>query len=572
MEKKTWNEIWSVILVLSIGIGATLPAFLSDFYSGHDALTHLNWSRNFAAQFWSGDLYPRWLTAMNDGMGSPSFYYYFPLPYFVTSLFHAPVLQLGSNGWLQLGLACTVAATMSGLTCLIWLRTQTGPIPALCGAVLFMLLPYHMLVDLYYRFAFTEFWSFVFMPLCLFFVVRTANGYRTGIPGLALSYALLLLAHLPSALIFSAVPPVYATIVGRQGTRLQSSLKIIAAMVLGAGIAAFYWIPALITQKNVQFSDMSRGSLHYENYFLLSKVGDTLVDTDGYLSYLSTVTLLTCAGAIFFWLAIGSRKFKREPVFWVVASSLALFMMLEISTLAWQASHVLQRIQFPYRFNLLLALALPALVAGAVEEILRRRVSRFGRLLAIGAATFFLSQAASTGATVFKRATGAWDTAHIADIDRELSLKPDVPEYLPIWANKAYFPVTAGRNPLAEIPKAGITEGRGEVTVLSWNSQEIILHIEGLTDILLTVRQLFYPTWNAYLSTTEGEEKLETFPSATEGLLSLRIPTGSHRLLLKIEKSTEERLGHAISLTSLTLLALFVTVAAFHWKKKGLSP
>jgi hypothetical protein len=196
------TELLYIFLFCLVGLILTLPFFFSDFYSGHNVLTHLIWSKHFAEQLWNGDLYPRWLMNMNDGLGSPAFYFYFPLPYFVASIFHAPYLNLGPDGWLQLGLACAAALSLSGISCYAWLRATVGQGPAILGAMVYMLLPYHLLVDLYYRFAFTEFWAFVFMPLCLFFADRIQRNERFGVTGGAISYALLFLTHLPTVLIF----------------------------------------------------------------------------------------------------------------------------------------------------------------------------------------------------------------------------------------------------------------------------------------------------------------------------------------------------------------------------------
>jgi len=53
---------------------------------GHDTLEHINYARHFTDQFWSGELYPRWLIGMNHGLGSASFFVFPPLPFYVYAL------------------------------------------------------------------------------------------------------------------------------------------------------------------------------------------------------------------------------------------------------------------------------------------------------------------------------------------------------------------------------------------------------------------------------------------------------------------------------------------------------
>jgi hypothetical protein len=66
--------ILSIVLLTPLWLLITLywPASL-DYYFYAQLLTL------FSDQFWSGDLYPRWLTAANAGAGSPSFvFFHFP--------------------------------------------------------------------------------------------------------------------------------------------------------------------------------------------------------------------------------------------------------------------------------------------------------------------------------------------------------------------------------------------------------------------------------------------------------------------------------------------------------------
>src|SRR5205823_5152692 len=70
----------SVVIIVFAGCILTLPIILWGApYESDDTLAHARWYIQFSEQLWAGDLYPRWLVGMNDGLGSPVFFYYPPV-------------------------------------------------------------------------------------------------------------------------------------------------------------------------------------------------------------------------------------------------------------------------------------------------------------------------------------------------------------------------------------------------------------------------------------------------------------------------------------------------------------
>ena len=74
--------------------------------------------------------------------------------------------------------------------------------PALLSALSYMALPYH-LIDIYQRSALAESWAFTFIPLICFFTVKIRRKALPHLVGLSLSYAGLILTHLPTAFLFT---------------------------------------------------------------------------------------------------------------------------------------------------------------------------------------------------------------------------------------------------------------------------------------------------------------------------------------------------------------------------------
>jgi uncharacterized membrane protein len=68
----------AVLLWLQPLVGLRLP-------HQNDLLIHLQWSDQFLAALREGWLLPRWAAASHEGLGDPTFMYYQPLFYYVTS-------------------------------------------------------------------------------------------------------------------------------------------------------------------------------------------------------------------------------------------------------------------------------------------------------------------------------------------------------------------------------------------------------------------------------------------------------------------------------------------------------
>src|SRR5205085_5025161 len=134
------------------------------------------------------------------------------------------------NPLLSLYWGCWAGLAISGITMYFFARTILSRGSSLLAAALYMVMHYH-LFDFYQRMAQHEFWAFAFGPLMLYGInrIHRYNNSR-GIPYLAFGYALLLLTHLPTALIFSILLPVYSIILTRN---LRQLFRIAFGFILG---------------------------------------------------------------------------------------------------------------------------------------------------------------------------------------------------------------------------------------------------------------------------------------------------------------------------------------------------
>lgn len=589
--------------VVAAALLISSPAWLTGVPAGSDTVFHGSWYTHFSAQFWAGDLYPRWLAGMNGGLGSPIFYYYPPLSYHLTSLL-ALFVPAGDYGLRHLAYGTALSFVASGLSCYLWLRQVSDRRGAAAGAILYLIAPYHAVVAQYPRGAYSELWSFACMPLVLYFARRVvaARDSRLAFAGLSVSYATLACTHLPATVVFSAVAAAYAYFAS--GRRVAPALRALAAMALGAGLSAVYLMPALTMQDAASFKDML-ADRYYERWITFARANPR--DIYGQLLWgaLSSAALVVCAATL--------TKKRRAPaddvstdetparegdgpasaapakegdastaetsstvgslsetpstterdagraelIFWIVVAALSIFMTSYASDPVWRLVPVLQKVQFPWRFQLVLCLAVAGAAAAGVGSLrrgraaLNRRALVFAALVA-GCWVYFWASAALRAYPDLPRPYRL-----AAGNVRWLDRSRDAPEYRPddALSNAEHDIETLLQKFCGDLrrePRACVAEGEGTVTVTRAAPRSLDLRVESAGGVTFRVTQFHFPGWAARL---DGRPH-PVAPARPDGLLLVSAPAGTHDLRLTLEPTLPERLGRIVSVVSALLLAL----------------
>jgi hypothetical protein len=547
----TKKSIVRALIIIVAALILTLPTLFYGFPSyNHDGWVHALWYSSFASQLWSGDLYPRWLLDLNRGLGSPALFYYPPIPYYFTSLFK-PLFQHDPDGLRQLGVSASLAVITSGWFAYLWLRRIAQPTAALVASVIYLAMPYHLAIDLYLRGAFAEVWSFVWMPLILYFARRLECGERFAVPGLAMSYALLIASHLPVAFIFSSVPILHILVTTETGRRKRVLAKAAAAMALGIGLAAIYLLPALAMRGYVSMQEMSRPEIHFEKWFVL-----TSFFSRGLSAYLSwqAISVVCVAGCAYIISSYHSdRIVRRERAFWAITAIIALVMMTPLSKPIWSALPILQNIQFPFRFNAILCMATAALLSFGCSSLKPATSHR----------TAWLAAALLIAFWILITPVVVWREYWVHPITRAsyrglIENNQDAAEYRPRWANRdAYYRLLTEMGQAgASTDKATVIEGSAEVTVEKWLPRTIGLRVSSANGARLCVKQLYYPGWRARVDGNGIE--LSVWASEPEGLLELIAPSGNHLLILQLMPEWPERWGKILSAAFLLIVIALI--------------
>src|SRR5207302_1419426 len=174
-------------------------------------------------------------------LGSPVFYYYPPVAFFVAS----PFALAGLSTYSAIIAAFFVGYAVSGLTMYLWLKDQ-APLPLL-GAIVFMIAPYHAF-DFYLRGAVAEFFAIACLPFVMLGLRRMIEDRPGGFVITALGYAALIGSHLPFAVLASVFLIAPYLLVSVRG-RTQTLLRVGAALALGLVLASIYLVPALLLDR-----------------------------------------------------------------------------------------------------------------------------------------------------------------------------------------------------------------------------------------------------------------------------------------------------------------------------------
>ncbi|MFQ2012274.1 hypothetical protein ACK336_03425 [Aeromonas veronii] len=529
--------------VLSVLTGACalllLPFWLRGGSQGHDLFHHLLSGHFFAVQLWQGELYPRWLMEMNGAFGSPVFFFYPPLPYYVSALFAGPT-PLAHEAMTPLLWSSSVALWLSGLFAYLWLRPFAGHGRALAASLLYMALPYHLAIDIYARFALAESWAFVWAPLALLAQDRLSRGAPFALLLLALAVSMLTLSHLPSTLLILGLLTLRSLLLvwRYKGSTTLVSVPVTAAPLIGTllgqlwglAMASLLLLPALLDQGGISMEQMRTGMFEFQRNFL-----DRLPqsrDDWRFRGYLAWLTLLTLALLLVAWAAAREPR-HPELLLWGVIGTLSFLMMLPPSEPLWRLLTPLQLVQFPWRLNLLLVIATVAVVALGTPTY-RPWQWLWWLLLALT----LLSQG------LYVREAPLTQAPVKSQLDGEFDSKRSAREYRPKQVPRGMFAPTL----LAwkEEFQPAITSDHQGVNwqIQRWQPRHIELTVDAPAPAKLVLHQFDYPGWQARL-----DQRLPLSVSSTRnGLVQVWVPAGQHSLTFTLTARWPERLGYAISL------------------------
>ncbi|TNH96964.1 YfhO family protein [Aeromonas sobria] len=537
--RMTREWLWVPLALMTATALLLLPFWLRGGSQGHDLFHHLLSGHFFAVQLWQGEIYPRWLMEMNGAFGSPAFFFYPPLPYYVSALFAGPD-PLAHHAMIPLLWSSTLALGLSGLFAYLWLHPFATPGRALAASLLYMALPYHLAIDIYARFALAESWAFVWAPLALLAQDRLCRRAPFALLLLALAVALLTLSHLPSTLLILGLLTVRSLLLAWRSKITLHLWPTLLGQLWGLAMASLLLLPALLDQGGISMDQMRIGMFEFHRNFL-----DRLPETNSdwrFRGHLAWLTLLTLVLLLVAWAAAREPR-HPELLIWGTLGTLSFLMMLPLSEPLWHLLPPLQLVQFPWRLNLLLVIATVAVVALGVPAY-RPWQWLWWTVLALT----LLSQA------VYVHESPLTQAPQKSALDGEFDSKRSAREYRPKQVPKGMFAPTllAWKD---EFQPAVTTEQQGiSWQILNWQPRQIVLTVDAPAPAKLILHQFDYPGWQAKLDDTLPL----TISSTRNGLIQVWVPAGRHQVTFTLTARWPERLGYGLSLIAWLIWSLLL--------------
>ncbi len=520
---------------------------------GHSAAFNYGWSAQYSATVTWTDPLPRYLPGLWSGLGGHDFFFYAPLPFSFIAVFVAPLCP-GCSPATQFVLGSSIVLVASGVAMFAFLRRFFALPPAAFGALVYVLLPYHLLMDWFVRQAAGEFTAYAFLPLIALGIERIRSQDGGGWT-LALGVAGTAFSHLPTTLLAAHVFAALAFVLvvlqpGGAGARLRLFARLAWFGGLGLALAAIYWLPAILLLDTVSPATL------FDPYFEASR---WLYFADAPPpNTQSAVRILLCFLACLP-LLLGALRSARGPLLaWIlVPAAVALFLNTAPSAPIWR-EWIISRVQFPWRLMIFVDFA----AAIAASVLLSRAVDRIGKLTLQVALL-----AALTPALVL--ALGVRYVIPGAPAEQQLDDDFAAIEYLSPEMTQALL----RRLDQPQIGHFDQFEVVAEVAQLAAELQDM----PDLRDrtaraftlqptpgaAVLAVPVQYWAFWQAQA----GDVSLQTRPHPTFGTLDILAPSGGFGaapVVVTLPLQPSERAGAALS-----LLAFLVLVATSLWLRRS---
>jgi uncharacterized membrane protein len=513
-------------LVIAIGLVACLPLYLYGVPYGLDLTHHFRTAQGFYESILHGNYYPSWHPSTNGGYGDVSVRFYPPALYFVLC-----GIRLITRDWFLASLFTSMLLTTVGaLGMYIWARCFTTHHYALAAGLVYLLSPFHA-NEMYQAGMYGQYAAGNLLPFVFAFVERIIRGgSRRNVAALGLSYGLLVLFHVPLAVIGSIAVGVYALIRVLQCAHLASVYRLTAGVLLGAALSCFYWLPVLKELKWKYPSGAGQGAwFDYRNNFLFQLSPSPM--SNFLLPLLTAATIVLAIPAIV--LILRRRTEALAPAVVAVGSFL---MATSFSKPIWDLSSTLQEIQFPWRWmtitsacvSLLITLTLPDLVSMWQSRLRPLALALIG-LVIIG-----------TGFTIFQLIRGAvlFKQADFNAQVESLEGSTTNPDFLPVWAQGP-----------PQTMSSPVEVGSRQVTVNDWSAEHKVFTITPGAQSEARLKVYYYPYWIAKANGTQ----LTTRPAA-DGALLVSVPGEQTTVDVKFTEPSSTYVAAAVSIIAFVII------------------
>jgi hypothetical protein len=557
-----------LIFLAGLVLSAVLlwPFVYAPFFTHHDDVQVIR-THQMVKCFEDKQFPCRWVPDLGGLYGYPLFNYYAPLPYYVGALIYYTI----GNYIITAKLLFALSFLLSYSFMFLLGRKLWGDLGGLFSGVLYAYAPYHA-VDLYVRGAMGEMWGLIFFPAILWSLLSLYEKRRIlNTLLLSLTFALLILSHNLSAMIFVgviAVVIVFLLLFGKElKTNKQKLLFLgysMGGILLGFLLAAFYWLPAMVEKELVHVDTTTYGYFYFTEHFkgirqvVFSNFwgwGPSIREVpggerDGMSYQVGWIHMV-------FWLIAlwGVKVFWRKDPF--IAKILllfsamamgAIFMIHPRSEFIWKLIEPLKYIQFPWRF-LMLVIFFVSLVGGVIPKVLDLLNLKLWSKRKVLIVVLLLFPIVSYNFYYFQpeRFIYTTDKELLTGVPWDKQIKRSIFDYLPKSATEPPAELAPG-------PYEILTETPAEVTNFKKGTDWMYAHVKTGGHTILRFSQYYFPGWKIFVN---GKEATIDYDNHL-GLMSLILGEGEFDIDARLYNTPIRTTANSLSVFGLVIMIVLL--------------
>ena len=527
-------------LIVLVATLAMVPELAAGLIVTDNFRFNLTWPEQFVELFRHGHIYPRWLPNSWGGMGSPVFYFYPPLFFWVTSLIDTVTGGTLSSERL-VPLASLLLLIASGLSMRMWLRRHCGDRQATLGAIAYMLAPYH-LYHFYGTGALAEASTYASVPIVMLALAQLGEGKSRYITVLALAYATLLFSHLPTALLVTLflIAPYTGLVCTRTARPFRFMVQALTGGLIGIGISAVFVVPALALLPEVSPAALSGPFYRPENWFFWHIRGGIMS------ARMLLIVPISVAGFLF--AAASAFNAKPKPThravwFWPALTTFLVMLIAGLIPFVWKLPG-LMLVQFPWR-------ALSLVEFTAVTALAMRPPARSSLILGAAASLAFAYLVLGLIAVHMVGRTWTGQSRTAAEIRADYG---GAPEYLPAGTR-----IDLGTGPddvriaLPRLPLASAGRSRAYIKAFGMSDGGMVVEITTPVATKLRLRRFYFPHWQI----RDGwGHSVPVAPDLHDRVVSFQVPAGHSTFQLVPGTAPYEATGRDVSFIALIILVI----------------
>ncbi len=530
--KKIAKEFLIICLLLIFSFPAVKSLFIPGGFTSHDLIHHVIRQISMDKLLAEGQFPPRWSGELNNGYGYPVFLFNYPLPAMAGEVFH--LLGLGYVDSVKAVLLFSMLISIVGMY--LFLRSLLGSsLAAFLGAIFYLYAPIRFL-NVYVAASVGSALALGILPFVFWSLVEIKNGKKWATWVGALSLAGLILAHNVTALIAAPLILAFAWVI----LRFRSG-QVRGMFVLGLGLSAWFWLPAIVEKQYIIFDQIYAG--FFKDQFvsfwqlLRSPWGYGLSHPQnpepGDMSYQLGLIHIGVMLVYSSWFIFHGRKSKDRSLGLFILPSfiISIFLMLKISETLWDNLPFLSLVQFPLRFSSV-AVFVSAIAAALLIKHLSFKKIVFVLLIIL----------------VIYANRNHWKINEVFDPGESyyLQQKPTTTsfnEHLPKWG-RAISEVASS--------KYQALGGEGKIQIIEDKSHRVAAEIVAGTPITLRLNQFYFPGWEVKV---DGQKQDFNYLSDGQsyGLIVFDMTSGKHTVLAEFKNTPIRNLADFISMISVIL-------------------